>query len=664
MQTPQKISSSIVRIISGGLLIASLAAFCLPAQRADAVNLGVKDSDTPPSNIQDLRAGTPGSNPEGLTFAGTTLFFCANDGNTGRELWKLPSPYTRSELVSDINPGYLSSNIENITAFGNLVFFSAEDIAGRELWISEPPYDRSSTHRVADLNENGDSDPKDFVMIGNAVFFSADDGIHGREIFKTSPPYQSIELVADIWHGAHGSNPRELTRIGWMLFYIANDSSSVEIWRSDPQYSPDTAIKTTNIARNGDAEIYDLTVVENTIFFSGNDGESGNELYKLEPPYNGAVRVTDIAGDEPKTLMTYTINDTKPDWITSIGSYVFFSGNIGYSGNELYISKPPYDPTTTFIVDDIFKDFGSSNPRNLTPVGTTLFFTANEGIAGTELWKSVPPYDDDHTNIVADINPGKNASDPRQLTAIGTTLFFTADDGTYGRELYMSEPPYEEYTTVRVADIYSGWHTSNPHSFAALDRTLYFSADDGHLGSEIWKLDGSFYMPSTGFAPNRVTKINPQPKESQYQDIGSVKLAIPNLNVQTDIVGVLPNNKGWDLTWLWNQAGYLQGTAFPTYEGNSVITAHVSLPNGKPGPFANLSSLKYDDPIEVKAWGNIYTYRVRSVERVSPDDRSAFRHEEGSWLTLITCQGFDEASGKYLWRMVIRAALVEVNPGS
>jgi len=227
----------------------------------------------------------------------------------------------------------------------------------------------------------------------------------------------------------------------------------------------------------------------------------------------------------------------------------------------------------------------------------------------------------------------------------------------------MSEPPNEDYTTVRVADLYSGWQTSHPHSLAAIDRTLYFSGDDGKTGQELWKVQGNFWMPSTGFAPNRVTAIKEQPKEEQYKDLNSLELVIPSLSLQTDIVGVLPKSTGWDLTWLWNQAGYLQGTAFPTYEGNSVLTAHVSLPNGKPGPFANLSVLKYDDPIKINAWGNTYTYRVRSVERVLPDDRSAFRHEEKSWLTLITCQGFDEASGTYQYRTVVRAALVEVNPG-
>jgi LPXTG-site transpeptidase (sortase) family protein len=649
--------------MTASLLIASFLAASIPAVSANAADLKVKDSEIPPTRVEDLLPGEGSSSPENLTFVGNTLFFTATDGNAGKELWKLNPPYKKAELVKDIVPGNEGSSPDHITRFGDYVFFSAKDDVGVELWVSEPPYDSYSTHRVADLNEGGDSDPAELTPIGNALFFAADDGIHGREIFKTEPPFQSVDLVADIWKGAHGSNPREFTRIGWMLFYIAGDSSSTEIWRSDPPYNAATAVKSTNIAMKGDAQIYDLTLVDNIIFFSGNDGESGNELYKLEAPYDTAVRVTDIKGDAPSTLFFYPLNNTRPDWITHIGSYVFFAGNIGYSGRELYISKPPYEPTSTFIVKDLYKGIDSSNPRNLTPVGTTLFFSANDGNSGTELWKTVPPYDEDHISQVADIDKGSGTSDPQFLTGIGSTLFFSADDGTYGHELYMSEPPYEDYTTNRVADLYSGWETSHPHSFAAIDRTLFFSGDDGKTGQELWKVEGGFWMPSTGFAPNQVTAIKEQPKDEQYKDLNGLQLVIPSLSLQTDIVGVLPKNTGWDLTWLWNQAGYLQGTAFPTYEGNSVVTAHVSLPNGKPGPFANLSTMKFDDPIQINAWGNTYTYRVRSVERVLPDDRSAFRHEDKSWLTLITCQGFDEGSGTYQYRTVVRAALVEVNPG-
>jgi sortase (surface protein transpeptidase) len=48
------------------------------------------------------------------------------------------------------------------------------------------------------------------------------------------------------------------------------------------------------------------------------------------------------------------------------------------------------------------------------------------------------------------------------------------------------------------------------------------------------------------------------------------------------------------------------------------------------------------------------------VEVVPPDDRDVFRHEEQSWVTLVTCYGFDEERGTYRWRVAVRAVLVSV----
>ncbi len=94
--------------------------------------------------------------------------------------------------------------------------------------------------------------------------------------------------------------------------------------------------------------------------------------------------------------------------------------------------------------------------------------------------------------------------------------------------------------------------------------------------------------------------------------------------------------------------------------GNSAVTAHVSLPNGRPGPFARLADLGWDDEVIVIVNGLEHVYRVREVLRVAPDDLSILRHEEYSWLTLITCQGYDEARQAYRWRVAVRAVLVEV----
>jgi hypothetical protein len=51
---------------------------------------------------------------------------------------------------------------------------------------------------------------------------------------------------------------------------------------------------------------------------------------------------------------------------------------------------------------------------------------------------------------------------------------------------------------------------------------------------------------------------------------------------------------------------------------------------------------------------------VRQVAHVSPRDPFALRHEELSWLTLITCEGYLEEMDTYQGRVAVRAVLVSV----
>ncbi|MBI4762444.1 MAG: sortase [Chloroflexota bacterium] len=167
-------------------------------------------------------------------------------------------------------------------------------------------------------------------------------------------------------------------------------------------------------------------------------------------------------------------------------------------------------------------------------------------------------------------------------------------------------------------------------------------------------------LPATGFAPGVVTDIPPQPADKAYTALGDFWLEIPKLGVKMPIVGIPAKGEEWDLTWLWNQAGWLEGTAYPTHAGNSALTAHVSLPNGQPGPFVNLGNLRYGDQIIVHLGGQRYIYEVRQVRQVSPYSLSPLQHEEYSWLTLITCREYDAASRQYRYRLAVRAVLVKI----
>jgi LPXTG-site transpeptidase (sortase) family protein len=173
-------------------------------------------------------------------------------------------------------------------------------------------------------------------------------------------------------------------------------------------------------------------------------------------------------------------------------------------------------------------------------------------------------------------------------------------------------------------------------------------------------------LPSTGFTPNTVTTLPEQPVEKLYS-AADLRLEIPNLAVNVSIVGVPLINGTWDLSWLDQQAGWLNGTAFPTWMGNSVLTGHVYLANGRPGPFVDLASLKWGDRVIIHANGSSYIYEVRENRTVAPTNTSVFKHEDSAWLTLITCKSFNEKTDSYSSRVVIRALLIKVEadkPGS
>jgi LPXTG-site transpeptidase (sortase) family protein len=139
-----------------------------------------------------------------------------------------------------------------------------------------------------------------------------------------------------------------------------------------------------------------------------------------------------------------------------------------------------------------------------------------------------------------------------------------------------------------------------------------------------------------------------------------ISIEIPDLKIATSIVGVNLQNGSWDVSWLQNQIGWLNGTAYPTWNGNSVLTGHVINADGKPGIFNKLKYLKVGEYVFVYDSGYRYIYKVVSNKSVQPNDISVLKHEERAYLTLITCDNFDIKSSTYLNRIAVRAVLVDV----
>jgi len=166
-------------------------------------------------------------------------------------------------------------------------------------------------------------------------------------------------------------------------------------------------------------------------------------------------------------------------------------------------------------------------------------------------------------------------------------------------------------------------------------------------------------LPATGFSKGKKTRTNEQPALNPISS--EMMLNIPVLDLQLPIIGVPITDNGWDVNWLGEQAGYLSGTAFPTWNGNTVITGHVWDRFNQPGAFADLKTLSYGDLVEIHAWDRVYTYEVREKNLVFPGMvENVLRHEEYDWITLLTCEFYNPLTDDYLFRRSVKAVLIEV----
>src|SRR5207249_2772186 len=82
--------------------------------------------------------GSLGSSLYQLVNVNGTLFFSADDGVHGRELWRSDGSGAATLQVSDINPGAGSSfPIKLANVNGTLFFFGLDPVTGHEPWRSD-----------------------------------------------------------------------------------------------------------------------------------------------------------------------------------------------------------------------------------------------------------------------------------------------------------------------------------------------------------------------------------------------------------------------------------------------------------------------------------------------------------------------------------------------
>lgn len=437
---------------------------------------GWRHCRTTPSLMADIRPGPLGSRPRELVDAAGELFFTADDGTHGRELW-VSRGRGGAFLMKDIRPGVATSNPRRLVAAGGKLFFTADDgVHGRELWVSDGT--TAGTVMVKDIWPGSiGSAPDQLLAFEDAVYFAANDGRSGNELWRSDGTPEGTSLVEDFYPGEDpsnpgtpaSSNPRRLTQVDDALYFLANEGGFVHVWRST-RCSRATRIFT----GSEDAFLFSFTAAGSSLFFlvDGNQGEASLWHSRGRP----AEYLSSFPGLYPHDL-------------AAVGRKLFFSAGAGEEGHpgdprgeELWVSDGRERGTE--LLKDLWPGPVSSGPASFVTLDGWLYFTAQESAHGRELWRSDGTARG--TTLLRDLVPGLQGSSPQGLAVAFGRLFFSADTPGRGREPWMSDGT--RGGTVGLREVAAGEASSDPQAFTPSGWNVFFTATEAEHGEELWGL--------------------------------------------------------------------------------------------------------------------------------------------------------------------------------
>ncbi|MGB0787857.1 MAG: ELWxxDGT repeat protein, partial [Candidatus Poseidoniaceae archaeon] len=191
--------------------------------------------------VKDFTPSTSdGSSPSCLRAFEDTLYFAGNWGT--KVLWKTDGTESGTVKVQDSVNYNPPGNPCDLTVFDNSLYFRAQGYVptshGYELWKTDGT--ASGTVLVKDIRSgSSSSSPNGFRAVGDTLYFYADDGTHGYELWKTDGTASGTVMVKDINSGSgHSSNSQGIipsfVAIGDTIYFIANDGiNGRELWKSD-----------------------------------------------------------------------------------------------------------------------------------------------------------------------------------------------------------------------------------------------------------------------------------------------------------------------------------------------------------------------------------------------------------------------------------------------
>jgi ELWxxDGT repeat protein len=233
--------------------------------------------------LKDIIAGSNGSDPANLVNSKGFLYFTAIDATTNRGLWVSDGTNSGTQKITDLElPDY---GVELTDINGSLYFSGIHPSWGEELFMSDGTAE--GTRAMANVNPSGGSSPSNFFSYKDEIYFTADDGINGSELWKLDPNSLTGATMVKNINPSAGSGISDITVANGLIYFKANDGYSApyhgpELWASDGTEHGTNILSDIKEGTGGSLP-GDITYVNNTLFFRAT-GDGGNELWYLNDP--------------------------------------------------------------------------------------------------------------------------------------------------------------------------------------------------------------------------------------------------------------------------------------------------------------------------------------------------------------------------------------------
>jgi ELWxxDGT repeat protein len=474
---------------------------------------------------------TQGGSMENLTNVNGTVFFELDTPSDGIQLWKTDGTAAGTAMVSTINNSSASSwddSLNNMTVAGNKLYFTADDgIHGIELWVSDGTPGR--TAMIADLNPGSDSSYPHIVDIaGSTVFFTANDGVSGYDsvFFKTDGTTAGTVRVSPIQSGQSGTSGPTVPSFYFDGF---DPIHGYELWKSNGATAGTALVKDIN-PLTAPSNPTMLTNANGTLYFQAQVGtDTAETVFKTDGTAAGTESITNFLDNQGFSGVSFV---GAGDGFATLGSSVLFSAPDGNGGQELWETDGTV-AGTLLVADFPFTQYpGYSYPgSNSAPLATGTSIqrdniTVNGGGGGGGIFGPPPP-------------PPTSASPISDTTEVGGTLYFLADGGYgVGEQLWKTDGTPQGTALIGPGSLADGYFPFN--------NQLYYEVSGFNEPTQLWKLD-----PATG---NSTLVYQFDPSQSALVSLGSSNQIVGNSFY------FLTQDYSATATTLWKSDGTTAGT--------------------------------------------------------------------------------------------------------